>query len=137
MNKIVDQHNPFILVIMPSFVPLDFFLQQSILAPPLFSKYFNFQNAKTRYLKNYMDIVLWSHYFIKLLFYNPLASGFQTPLRKLDGGDNYVSTSFQNYIQKIYSLVWNSFQLHQGMIISEHLFYPCPSDVRLVGNVWL
>jgi hypothetical protein len=27
--------------------------------------------SKTKYLQNYRDIVLWSHYFIKLLFYKP------------------------------------------------------------------
>jgi hypothetical protein len=31
----------------------------------------------------------------------------------------------------------NSFQLHHGMVILEHLFCLCSRDARLVANVWL
>jgi hypothetical protein len=81
--------------------------------------------------------MLWSHYFIKLLFYKPLASGFQTPLRKLDKWDVYVSNSFWKYLLKLCFLIWNSFQLHHDMIIIEHLFNPCSSEAWLAANVWL
>jgi hypothetical protein len=31
-------------------------------------------------------------------FFKPLINGFQTPLRKLDTGDVYVSNSFRKYL---------------------------------------
>jgi hypothetical protein len=75
--------------------------------------------------------------FWKLLFYKYLISGFQSPLRKLDKGDLYVSICFWKYLQKLDSLIWNSFQLHHGMIIIEHLLNPWSRDAWSVPNVWL
>jgi hypothetical protein len=81
--------------------------------------------------------LVWSHYFIKLLFYKPFIIWFQTPLKKFDKGDACVSNSFWKYLQKLYSLIWNSFQLHHGTIIIERLFFPCSTGAWLVANVWL
>jgi hypothetical protein len=48
MHKIVDQLDPFVLVIMPSLVLLAFFLQAKYLGTPLLSKYFNFPKWEPR-----------------------------------------------------------------------------------------
>jgi hypothetical protein len=72
--------------------------------------------------------VLWSHYFIKLLFYKPLASGFQTLLENSMEEIIIPPLVSKNYLQKLYFLVWNSFQLHHGMIIMEHMFNHVSKD---------
>jgi hypothetical protein len=92
--------------------------------------------------KNYRDIVLWSHYFIKPLFYKPLENGFETPLRKLYKGDVYVSICFWKYLPKPYSFPWSSLQLHHGILIFEHLLRPCSYDVAawfltMIDYIWL
>jgi hypothetical protein len=115
-----------------------FFLQAKYLGTPLLSKYFNFPKweprpifkigdlPKSKYLWNYMDIVLWSHYFLNVLFYKPLTNGFQTPLRKHGKGDVYVSISFYNCLKRLTTLFKkNSFQLLHGMIPVAHLFNHC------------
>jgi hypothetical protein len=80
--------------------------------------------------------VLWSHYFMKLLFYEPLISGFQTSLRKIDNGDVYVSTSPWENFQKIYFLFKTLFRNLKGMILFGHLLKPLLLWC-LVAYVWL
>jgi hypothetical protein len=52
---------------------------------------------------------------IKEMFVSPIVSG--------------------NIYQSLTPLFETHFKLPHGMIISEHLFYPCPSGARLVVNV--
>jgi hypothetical protein len=85
---------------------------------------------KTRSLPKLVFIKLQGHSVVIPLLYNSILlltflKGFQKSLRKLYKGDNYVSSSFQNYLQKLYSLGWNSFQVHHGMIFTTHLFNHC------------
>jgi hypothetical protein len=41
----------------------------------------------------------------------------------------------ENIYKCLTPLFETDFKLPHGMIISEHLFYPCPSDARLVAHV--
>jgi hypothetical protein len=78
-----------------------------------------------------INSLIWSHYFTKPLFYKPLISGIQKLLRELDKGDVYFSDSFWKHLLNLYSLIWNSFQLHHGMIPMEHLSRPFLSSCLL------
>jgi hypothetical protein len=76
--------------------------------------------------------VLWSHYFIKLLIYKPLESGFQTPLRKLGKGDVYVSNSSWKYLQSFLPL----FETLSNFTMAWSLLSTC-SVLDLVMLDWL
>jgi hypothetical protein len=76
--------------------------------------------------------VLWSHYFTKLLFYKPLQVVFKHLLENLMEEIFMTPLVSQNYLQKPYSLIWNSFQLHHDMIIIEHLFTIVSLNARML-----
>jgi hypothetical protein len=123
-KKFVNQQNPCALLIIPLENATSYFLTALSWQPLLFSNDLTFSKNKeprfiltTKAFLNYVFIKLmgiyrlvWSHYFTILLFYKPLASGFQTPLRKLVNGDVYVSICFWKYFPKPCFLIWNSIQ---------------------------
>jgi hypothetical protein len=126
MNKDVDQHNPYVLVVM-SLAVLLVVLQKHHLGKPSNFKWFDlFFKKKSQdlcwhkdfpnyFLKKTMGIysLVWSHYFCKLPFYKHLVSGFQTPLRKIGKGDVSVPISLWIYLQNLYFLIFNSFHQSQ------------------------
>jgi hypothetical protein len=144
-NNIVNWHDPCALVIMSFQILLSIWQNHYLSNLSYFNWFlFYFKNKEPRFFfdtKFFQSIYifnLWgiyresNPYFIKLWFYKPLISGFQTPLRKLDKGNIDVSTSFWKYLQKLYSIISNSLSTSPWHDICWALV--C-SDARLVANV--
>jgi hypothetical protein len=89
------------------------------------------------YLQSYRDIVLWSHYFIKLLFYTPLISGLSKHLWENLIKEMIMSPFvYENIYQSLTPFFENSFQLPMAWSLWNTCSTIVSGGARLAANDW-